>query len=98
MLRYGWLPYGSWFGGRGLGLGDGDDLEDTDILPQVQAERLWAVVVDGYPYFGAAGKPGNTGHKRRQSILGTKINVLGGPRVVATDKSDGFGGNVGCLQ
>ena len=33
MLRHGWLMHRSRFGGRGWGIGDGDDLEDTDILP-----------------------------------------------------------------
>ena len=98
MLRYGWLTHGSGFGGRGFGIGDGDHLEDAYILPRVQAERLWAVIVDSYPHFGAAGKRGNSGHKRRQSILGTKINVLGGPRVVASDESSGLSGNVRSLQ
>ena len=98
MLRYVWLTHGSWFGGRGFGIGDDDDLEEAYILPRVQAERLWAVVVDSYPHFGATGKRGNSGHKRQQIILGTKINVLGGPRVVASDKSGGLGENVCHLQ
>ena len=33
MLRYGWLMHRSRFGGRGWGIGDGDDLKDADILP-----------------------------------------------------------------
>ena len=98
MLRYGWLTHGSGFGGRGFGIGDGDDLEDAYILTRVQAERLWVVVVDSYPHFGAAGKHGNSGYENRQSIFGTKINVLGGPRVVASDKSGGLSGNVCRLQ
>ena len=97
MLRYGWLTHGSRFRGRGFGIGDSDDLEDAYILPRVQAERLWAVVVDSYPHFGVAGKRGNSSHKRRESILRTKINVLGGPRVVASDKSV-LSGNVRRLQ
>ena len=32
MLRYGWLMHRSRFGGRGWDIGDGDDLEDADIL------------------------------------------------------------------
>ena len=32
MLRYGRLMHRSRFGGRGWGIGDGDDLEDADIL------------------------------------------------------------------
>ena len=51
--------------------------------------------MDGYPYFGAAGKRGNSGHERRQSILGTEVDILGGPRVVAADKSLG---NICCLE
>ena len=49
MLRYRRLMHRSSFGGRGWGIGDGDDLEDADILSCVQAERLWAVVMDSYP-------------------------------------------------
>ena len=49
MLRYGRLTHGSGFGGRGLGIGDSDHLEDAYILPRVQAEMLWAVIVDSYP-------------------------------------------------
>ena len=33
MLRHRWLMHRSRFGGRGWGIGDGDDLEDADILP-----------------------------------------------------------------
>ena len=54
MLRYGRLTHRSGFGGRGWDIGDGNHLEDADILPRVQAERLWAVIMDGYPYLGAA--------------------------------------------
>ena len=54
MLLYGRLTHRSGFGGRVWGIGDSNHLEDADILPQVQAERLWAVVLDGYPYLGAA--------------------------------------------
>ena len=32
MLRYGWLMHRPRFGGQGWGIGDGDDLEDADIL------------------------------------------------------------------
>ena len=48
------LTHRSGFGGRGWGIGDGNHLEDADILPRVQVERLWAVVMDGYPYLGVA--------------------------------------------
>ena len=46
MLRYRRLTYRSGFGDRGWGIGDGNYLED--------AERLWVVIMDGYPYLGAA--------------------------------------------
>ena len=54
MLRYGRLTHRSGFGDRGWGIGDGNYLEDADILSRVQAERLWVVIMDGYPYLGAA--------------------------------------------
>ena len=40
----------------------------------------------------------SSGHKRRQSILGTEVDVLRGPRVVAADKSRGLSGNICCLK
>ena len=85
MLRDGWLIHWSRFGGRGWSIGDGDDLEDADILSGVQAKRLWAVIVDGYPQFGATGKHGNSSDKRRQSVFWTEVDVLGRPRVMAAD-------------
>ena len=85
MLRHGWLMHWSRFGGRGWNIGDGNDLEDADILPGMQAKRLWAVVVDSYPQFGAARKCGNSSHKRRQSLFWTEVDVLGRPRVMAAD-------------
>ena len=94
MLRYGGLMHGPGFVRWSWGILDGDNLEDAYILPRVQAEGLWAVVVNGYPHFGAAGKRGNSGHKRRQSILGTEQNVLRGPRIVASNKSGSFSWNI----
>ena len=49
MLRHGWLMHRSRFGGRAWAIGDSDDLEDADILPWVQAKRLWAVIMNSYP-------------------------------------------------
>ena len=56
------------------------------------------MVGDGYPHFGAAGKRGNSGHIRRQSILGTEVDVLRRPRVVASNKSSGLSGNIRGLK
>ena len=56
------------------------------------------MVMDRFPYFGAAGKSGNSGHECRQSILGTEVDVLKGPRVVAADKLRCLGGNICCLK
>ena len=75
----------SGFRGRGGRAGNCHDLEYADILPRMQAERLWPVVVDGYPQFGTAGKCRNPSHKRRQSVLWAEIDVLCGPWVVAAD-------------
>ena len=77
--------HGSRFGGRRWRIGDGNDLEDADILSRMQAKRLRAVVVDGYPQFGAAIKCRNFGHKRRQSIFWTEVDVLVRLRVMAAD-------------
>ena len=73
------------FGGRRWSIGDDHDLEEADILSGMQAKRSWAVVVDGYPQLGAARKRGNSGHKRRQSVFWTEVDVLGRPRVMAVD-------------
>ena len=85
MLRHGWLMHRSRFGGLGWSIGSGNDLEGADILSGMQAKRLWAVVVDGYPQFGAARKCGNSGHKYRQSVFWTEVDVLGRPRFIAAD-------------
>ena len=96
MLRHGWVMHGSRFGGRRRRIGDGNDLEDADILSRMQAKRLWEVVVDGYPQFGAARKCGNSGHKCRQSVFQTEVDVL--------IKAKGYGRGLtvqslqGCLQ
>ena len=71
--------------GRGGRVGDSHDLDYADILPRMQAERLWPVVMDGYPQFGTPGKRGNPSHERRQSVFWAEIDVLRGPRVVAAD-------------
>ena len=83
MLRYGWLTHRSGPGGWRFVVRDGNHSQGAYILTRVQVERLWAVVADGYPHLGAAGKCGASGHKRRQSILGTEVDVLRRPRVVA---------------
>ena len=54
--------------------------------------------MDGYPHLRAAGKRGDSGHKRRQSILGTEVDVLRRPRVVAPNESGGLSGNVRGLK
>ena len=75
----------SGFRGRRGRVGNSHDLEDADILPRMQAERLWPVVVDGYPQFETAGKLGNPSHEHRQSVFWAEIDVLCGPRVVVAD-------------
>ena len=80
---------GGWCTGPSLEVEEGvlvsHDLEDADILPRMQAERLWPVVVNGYPQFGTTGKHGNPSHKCRQSVPWAEIDVLCGPWVVAAD-------------
>ena len=55
------------------------------ILPSVQAERLWTLVMDSDPYFGAVGESEDSGHKRRQSFFWAEANILVGPGVMAAD-------------
>ena len=98
MLRHGWLMHGSRFGGRRSCIGDSHDLEDANILSGMQAKRLWAVVVDGYPQFRAARKCGNSGHKRWQSVFWTEVDVLGRPRVMTADYPCSLRRNVLSLQ
>ena len=85
MLWHGRLVHWSVFRGRRRRVGDSHDLEDADILPRMQAERLWPVIVNDYPQFGTTGKRGNPSHECRQSVSWAKIDVLCGPRVVAAD-------------
>ena len=73
-------------------------LEDADILPRVQAERLWPVSVNSYPQLGTAGKRGNPGHKCRQSVLWAEIDILRGPQVVAADEVGRFCWYLCCLE
>ena len=56
------------------------------------------MIVDGYPHFEDAGKRGDSGHKRRQSILGAEVDVFRGPRVVAADESSSFSRDVCVLE
>ena len=85
MLWHGRLMHWSGFRGRGGRVGDSHDLEDANILPRMHAERLWPVVVNGYPQFWTTGQRGNPSHERRQSVFRAEIDVLCGPRVVAAD-------------
>ena len=98
VLWYGWLAKRLGGGWWWLRVNDGDYLQGAYILARVHAERLWTVVVDGYPHFGAARERGNSRHKRRQSILGTEVDVLRGPRIVAADQSSGLGRDGGGLE
>ena len=55
MLWHGRLVHWSGLEVEEGSVGDGHDLEDADILPRMQAERLWPVIVNGYPQFGTTG-------------------------------------------
>ena len=98
MLWHGRLMHWTGLRGRGGRVGNGHDLEDADILPRVQAERLWPLIVDSYPQLGTAGKRGNPGHECRQSVLRVKIDVLCGPWVVAADEPGRFHWYLCCLE
>ena len=87
MLWHGRLVHWSGFRGRGGRVGDSHDLEDADILPRMQVERLWPVIVNGYPQFGTTGKHGYPSHECRQSVSWAKIDVLW-----ATGCGSGLGG------
>ena len=85
MLWHGRLMHWSGVGGRGGSVGDSHDLEDVNILPRMQAKRLWPVVMDGYPQFGTAGERENPSHECRQSIFRAEIDVLCRPQLMAAD-------------
>ena len=63
----------------------------------MKLERLWPEIVYGNPELRTTGERWNAGHKSRESIVGAKEDVLGGPRIVAADKAVCLGGNVCCL-
>ena len=69
-----------------------------NVLSRVQAERLRTVIVYGNPKLWATRERRDASHKRRQSVLWTEINVLGGPRVVAADDTGGFCWNLRSLE
>ena len=72
MLWHWRLVRWSSFRGRGGCVDDSHDLEDADILPRMQAERLWLVIVNGYPQFWVTGQRGNPSHKCGQSVSRAK--------------------------
>ena len=49
------------------------------------------MIVHGIPELWTTRERRNAGHKGRESIIGAKQDVLGGPWIVATDKA-------GCLR
>ena len=65
----------------------------------MKLERLWPVIVHGNPELWTTGERWNTSHKSRESVVGAKKEVLGGPGIVAADKAGCLGGGGGgCLQ
>ena len=50
------------------------------------------MVMHGKPELRTARERWNAGHKGRESIIRAKEDVLGGPRIVATDKARCLGG------
>ena len=98
MFRDRWLVKrlgGGWGRWR---VSEGDDLQGAYILARVQTERLWTVIMDRNPYFGAAVERGDSGHKRRQGILWTEVNILVGPRIMTANQAGGFSRDVGGLE
>ena len=77
---------------------EGDNLQGAYILASAQAERLWTVVMDRNPYFGAVGERGDSGHKRRQSLLWAEVDILVGPGIMTADQAGGFSRDVGGLE
>ena len=55
------------------------------------------MIMHGKLELWTTGERRNAGHKGRESIIGAKEDVLGGPRIVATDKACCLGGDVCCL-
>ena len=58
----------------------------------MKLERLWPVIVHGNPELRTTGERWNAGHKSRESVVGAKKDVLGGPGIVAADKAGCLGG------
>ena len=55
------------------------------------------MIMYGKPELWTTGERWNAGHKGRESIIGAKEDVLGGPWIVTTDKARCFRGNIRCL-
>ena len=56
------------------------------------------MIMNGNPELGATRERRDASHERRQSVLWTKINVLGGPWVVASDETGSFCWNLRSLE
>ena len=63
----------------------------------MKLERLWPVIMHGKPELWTTRECWNASHKGRESIIGAKEDVLGGPWIVATDKARCLRGNISCL-
>ena len=64
----------------------------------MKLERLWPAIMHGIPELWTTRERWNAGHKGRESIIGAKQDVLGGPWIVATDKAGCLGGGGGGMS
>ena len=56
------------------------------------------MIVHSNPELRTTGERWNAGHKSRESVVGAKKDVLGGPGIVAADEAGCLGGDVCCLE
>ena len=64
----------------------------------MELKGLRPVIVHSIPELWTTRERWNAGYKSRESAIRAKEDVLGGPRVVATDKAGCLGGDVRCLE
>ena len=55
------------------------------------------MIVDGNPELRTTGECWNVSHKGRESVIWAEEDVLGRPRVVATNEASRLGRNVCCF-
>ena len=74
-----------------------DHLEDADTLPCVKLKGLLAVIMHGIPQLWTTRECRYAGHKRRESAIRAKEDILRWSGVMTSHKAGCLGRNIGRL-